>query len=471
MEKNKISIFHFEEDDSSSYEDQKKAEKKNITTNNHQNDNKSFNSSDSNNSAEDKIKSDNKKVIEEIEQYNENKINDNNINNNDGNIINEDESSNIQRTKTPNTIEKELLESIAKRENVTKENLNLAESINFKNKPDKIIDMDEFGFIKNKTQNDAQLETDMKMTKEDILTVNARTEKWRQMINNFEEYRTKKLRKLKKRTRKGIPDSVRSYVWQLFGEIEHFKVKDLYEKLQKEAIDEDTEITIIKDLDRTLPACQLFKDKYGKGQRSLFKVLSAYSKYNKEIGYVQGMAYLVALFLIYMDEESAFYLLHSIVKKYGLERIFLPGFPDLKKKFYVLLNLEKKFIPKIYDILKRDGVMPSIYASEWFICLFSKDLKPNILVRIFDTFLLEGYKVIYRFSLAFLKMQEKEFIKSKPGIVNTMEVLKKCLDNIDINELFKVAFDFHLSKKHIEKFEQEYENNKNEKNNEFIQQL
>ena len=28
MEKNKISIFHFEEEDSSSYEDQKKAEKK-----------------------------------------------------------------------------------------------------------------------------------------------------------------------------------------------------------------------------------------------------------------------------------------------------------------------------------------------------------------------------------------------------------------------------------------------------------
>ena len=43
------------------------------------------------------------------------------------------------------------------------------------------------------------------------------------------------------------------------------------------------ETTIIKDLDRTLPACQLFEDK--KGQRSLFKDLSAYSRYNKEIGY------------------------------------------------------------------------------------------------------------------------------------------------------------------------------------------
>ena len=241
--------------------------------------------------------------------------------------------------------------------------------------------------------------------------------------------------------------------------------------MEKEQLDQDTEITIIKDLDRTFPACSLFTDKYGGGQRKLFKVLSNYSKFNKEIGYVQGMAYIVALLLIYMDEKSSFFLLHSIIKDYGLEGIYLPGFPDLKKKFYVLLNLEKKFIPKIYEILKRDGILPSLYASEWFICLFCKDLKPNVLVRIFDTFLFEKYKVIYRFALAFLKMKENEFVNGKPGIVYTMEVLKKILDDIDIEALFKVAFSFNLSKKHIRKFEEEYERNKNDSNNEFVAQL
>ena len=464
MEKNKISIFHFE-DDSSSYEEQQNEEKNYIiTTDKNPNRNKSFDSSDSNSSVDDKNKSNNKEILEEMSKFKDN-------NNNDKLKKNDEKFGYIERNKTPNTIEKELLESIEKRENVTKENLALAEKINFKNKPDKIIDMDEFGFIKCKTEAGAQIDSDMKLRKEKLLTVNARTEKWRQMINNFEVYRGKKFKKLKKRTRKGIPDNVRGYVWQLFGNIDQYKEKDLFEKLEKEKVDEETEITIIKDLDRTLPACQLFKDKYGKGQRSLFKVLSAYSKYNKQIGYVQGMAYLAALFLIYMDEQSSFYLLHSLIKNYELERIYLPGFPDLKKKFYILLNLEKKFIPKIYDVLKRDGVLPSIYASEWFICLFSKDLKPSVLVRIFDTFLLEGFKVIYRFALAFLKMKENEFVNGKEGIIFTMDVMKKCFDQIDVNELFKVAFDFHLSKKHITKFEQEYEMNKDNGDNEFVQQL
>jgi hypothetical protein len=437
MEKvSNINIFNFDEDNSSSADDQKSSHK----SRNDKNSKTSIAISDSHLSDED----------EKEEKLDEEEI--------------------IMGNKT---IEEGLLEAIKKKENVTKENLYLAEKINFKSSSEALIQTDEFGFIKDKGNNESTIQNEYKnhLSKTELLTINARTEKWRYMLEHIDVYRSKKRNKLKKRTRKGIPDSLRGYIWQLFSKKNKYYMKDLYQNLEKEKLDPETETTIIKDLDRTFPSCQLFKDKYGAGQRKLFKVLSNYSKYNNTIGYVQGMGYLVALFLIYMNEESSFYVLHSLIKDYELEGIYKQGFPDLKKKFYVLLNLEKKFIPKIYDVLKRDGIFPSIYASEWFICLFSKDLKINVLVRIFDTFLFEGFKVIYRFALAFLKMKEKQFTKGKPGIVYTMEIIKKCFEDIDIEALFKVAFSFHLSKKHINKFELEYEQNKNNANNEFIKQL
>ena len=431
-----ISIFNFDEDNSSSEEDQKSNEKSKTSKSSKM----SFAVSDSHLSDEDEK---------------EEKL---------------DEDECIHGNKT---IEEGLLESINKKENVTKEKLILAEKINFKNNSEALIQTDEFGFIKDKGSKESKIQKEDKnhLSKTELLTINARTEKWRFMLEHYDVYKGKKKKKLKKRTRKGIPDSLRGYVWQLFSKMNKYYMKDMYENLEKEKLDPDTEITIIKDLDRTFPSCQLFKDKYGAGQRKLFKVLSNYSKYNKDIGYVQGMGYLVALFLIYMNEESSFFLLHSLIKNYELEGIYKQGFPDLKKKFYVLLNLEKKFVPKIYEVFKRDGIFPSIYASEWFICLFSKDLKINVLVRIFDTFLFEGFKVIYRFALAFLKMKEKQFIKGKPGIISTMEVIKSCFENIDIDALFKVAFSFHLSKKHINKYELEYDLNKDNANNEFMKQL
>jgi hypothetical protein len=410
--------------------------------------------------------------------------------NNSNNKI-EENSTNIKKARTgkeiqqmnerfnkelrkSNYIESKLITSIEKKENANRENLDLAGKINFKSIPDKIIETDEFGFLKkverpgetpyeNKNQEN-------KTEKNDLLLINSRTEKWIYMLEHYDLFSTKKFSKLKQRTRKGIPDNLRSNVWQLFGEMKKYYKKDLFNTISKEKLDEDTEETIIKDLDRTYPSCQLFTDKYGKGQRKLFKVLSCYSLYNKEIGYVQGMSFLVALFLIYMDEESTFFMLDSVMNKYELKGIYLPGFPDLKKKFYVLLNLEKKFLPKIYEVFKRDNILPSLYSSEWFLCLFTKDLKFKYVVRIFDVFLLEGFKVIYRFALAFLKLREKYFIQSN-GIMETMNALHETLDNVDVETIFNVAFGFHLSKDQIKKYEAEYEKNKNNDNDEFMSQL
>ena len=405
------------------------------------------------------------------------------------NYNSEYERFNIEKRRS-NFIENKLMSSITKKENTNRKNLELARSINYKTIPDKIIETDEFGFLKNverpgespyttvkkeEKKNDSKNENinkkkDDKKSKEYLLLINSRTEKWIYMLEHYEIFFTKKFSKLKKRTRKGIPDSLRSNVWQQFAEMKKYYKKDIFQKFAKEKLDEDTEETIIKDLDRTFPSCQLFTDKYGHGQRKLFSVLSAYSLYNKEVGYVQGMGFIAALFLIYMDEESSFFMLDSLMTKYEMKGTYIDGFPDLKKKFYVLLNLEKKFLPKIYEILLRDNVLPSLYSSEWFICLFAKDLHFNYLVRIFDSFLLEGHKVIYRFALAFLKVKEKKFLKSN-GVMKTLDVLRESLNVYDIEYLFSIAFGFHLSKNLIKKIENEYEKNKNNKEDEFISQI
>ena len=372
-------------------------------------------------------------------------------------------------------IENILLKSIKNKENATSERIQMAEKINFKSIPDKIIATDQYGFIipedNNNQDKDANKNANTNKSETDLLQINARMEKWNYMIEHYDEFKTKNFNKLKSRTRKGIPDSLRSYIWQLFGEKDKYYEKDLFSKLDKIPMNEDTEIVIIKDLDRTFPACQFFKEKYGNGQRKLYKVLSYYSKYNTDTGYVQGMGFIVAVFLTYMDEESSFFMLHSLMKKYNMEGFYLPGFPILKKTFYILLNLEKKFLPKIYELFKKEGMIPSMYASEWFICLFSRNLEFKSLVRIFDIFLLEGYKVIYRFALAFLKLKEDKFMEGKDGLASIMQTINECTENVDIEKMFKIAFGFSISRNFINQLGTEFEKIKDDPKNEFVKQL
>ena len=106
--------------------------------------------------------------------------------------------------------------------------------------------------------------------------------------------------------------------------------------------------------------------------------------------------------------------------------------------------------------------------SEWLICLFSRNLEFNGLVRIFDVFILEGYKVIYRFSLVFLKIKEDEFLKGKDGLDSIIQAINKSYENIDIENLFKISFGFGISRKDLDKLGQEYDKIKEYQKNEFV---
>ena len=103
-----------------------------------------------------------------------------------------------------------------------------------------------------------------------LIRENARMEKWSSMIRNFDSFRLNNYKKLKDRTKKGIPDCLRGYVWYYFGNVQKYlnmeENKGLYEKLLYDTtINKETEDLIACDIDRTFPKHTFFKDKYGLG--------------------------------------------------------------------------------------------------------------------------------------------------------------------------------------------------------------
>lgn len=267
--------------------------------------------------------------------------------------------------------------------------------------------------------------------------------------------------KLKHRVRKGIPDCYRGYVWYVLGEVQKYMEsnKGVYEKfLYEDSFNYETENTIACDIDRTFPSHTFYKDKYGQGQRSLYNVLRAFSKFSPKIGYVQGMGFITAMFLTYMDEESAFWLLHSLMEKYGMDGFYSPEIPDLPKSFYKFLTLMKRFLPKVYEHMtnKQRCVQPSMYASQWFITLFAVNVKSEIRVRILDLFFLEGQKIIYKLGLSILKINEERIINCK-HLDEIMNIFKS-YDYLDVDEFFHQAFKFQFGKNTLKELDKLYEN-------------
>ena len=287
---------------------------------------------------------------------------------------------------------------------------------------------------------------------------NVKLKEWLEITPYFDNYMKKNKNKLKKKIRKGIPDSLRGEIWMKISGTDILKkgreklYNDLITKIKKnEVLKVPDEETIIKDMHRTFPKNLLFMNKLGEGQRKLFRVLSCFSSYNKKIGYVQGMSFIAALFLSYETEENAFWLLQNYIKNYVTQDLYYHDFPGLKKNLFVLLKYMKKFLPDIFNHLQRKDVYPTIYASSWYLTCFINVLSYDKILRIMDCFLFEGSKIIHRICLGILAIKHDNIL-SCDSVADIMVTLKS-IDNINIEELFKVSFGFSISRKQISKWE------------------
>lgn len=61
---------------------------------------------------------------------------------------------------------------------------------------------------------------------------------------------------------------------------------------------------IRRDIARTYPEHDFFKEKDGLGQESLFNVMKAYSLHDREVGYCQGSGFIVGLLLMQVNIYS-----------------------------------------------------------------------------------------------------------------------------------------------------------------------
>ena len=107
--------------------------------------------------------------------------------------------------------------------------------------------------------------------------------------------------------RAGIPPPLRGVVWASIAGAREKILEEQFEKLSKEQ--SPYEKLIGKDIGRSFPAVEMFRDPNGEGQRMLGTVLNCFSLYDNKIGYCQGLGFVVGPLLMHMGDKEAFCVL------------------------------------------------------------------------------------------------------------------------------------------------------------------
>jgi hypothetical protein len=231
----------------------------------------------------------------------------------------------------------------------------------------------------------------------------------------------------------------------------------VYQSLLKKKPDPEIEGLISRDLGRTFPTHSLFRESDGVGQTQLRNILQAYAAIDPEVGYVQGMGFIVGTLMTQMKEEEAFWTLHQMMHGdvWAMRELFRPGFPMLQLCFFQLRGLLRDAMPKLAAYLDEIGCDPAIYASQWFLTLFVYHFPFRAVLRLWDVFMCEGWKIIFRTGLALLKWEEKNILGQPLDVV--MRKMKTLTDGKNPDEIIERALKFKFHTADLLKYRQEYE--------------
>ncbi|XP_008551908.1 rab GTPase-activating protein 1-like isoform X1 [Microplitis demolitor] len=277
---------------------------------------------------------------------------------------------------------------------------------------------------------------------------------WSEVLDSWQgKHRPKLLIKL---TRAGIPEALRGEVWQRLSCCDNSQeMMDKYRVLiTKESA---CESVILRDINRTFPAHDFFKETGGLGQDSLYRISKAYAVFDEEVGYCQGLSFLVASLLLHMPEEQAFCVLVKLMYDYGLRDLYKDRFDNLHMRFYQLNRLMEDQLPELYKHFCERGVETHMFAAQWFLTLFTARFPLYLVFHILDVFLLQGLDTLFQVALALLMMSKKELLQLDfESILKYFRVhLPKRCRNEDVSRyVMKLACSVTLKK--LNKYEAEF---------------
>ncbi|NXV85575.1 US6NL protein, partial [Calonectris borealis] len=167
------------------------------------------------------------------------------------------------------------------------------------------------------------------------------------------------------------------------------------------------------DVNRTFRNHIMFRDRYGVKQQALFHVLSAYSVYNTEVSYCQGMSQIAAILLMYLNEEDAFWALAQLLtnQRHAMHGFFIPGFPKLQRFQAHHEQILSKLFPKLKKHMDKEQMTTGIYTTKWFLQCFIDRTPFTLTLRLWDIYILEGERVLTAMAYTILKLHKKRLLK------------------------------------------------------------
>ena len=146
----------------------------------------------------------------------------------------------------------------------------------------------------------------------------------------------------------------------------------------------------------------------------LRKVLVAYSIYDMEMGYVQGVNMIAGVLLYHIKNESlTFWALVEMMEYQELRMVYLHGFEHLHRHCEAIAGLLQSRVHDLHSHMEELQIASACFLNGWLLSLMSTAIPMEYMHGVLDQFRRKGWKYIYQLIVTYLLFLKELLLTSR----------------------------------------------------------
>jgi len=143
--------------------------------------------------------------------------------------------------------------------------------------------------------------------------------------------------------------------------------------------------------------------------------------------------------------------------------LFGEGMRETHQVLHVAEKLIHQFLPRLAKHMEKENVHVTMFATQWLLTQFTSSFGFDLVTRVWDCFLAEGWKITYRVMLAMLQQWQPALLKMQ--FEEILNFFRDLPDRIEGGPTVDAAVKIPLRRSHIAKYEKEWRDKQQQQQN------
>ena len=173
--------------------------------------------------------------------------------------------------------------------------------------------------------------------------------------------------------------------------------------------------------------------------QKVYNITVIFNTIRSDIPYNKGIVSIIYFFLLVgLDEVNCFICITNLICSRSTLKFFMVDKDEIHQNVEFFNKLLETYSKEVFAHLNKLEINPELYLIPWLEKLFTQSLDYNILLHVFDLYLLNGEYILFQTAITIIKLLEKDLLDlTISEIFKMLKILPKKYTELDFFEKFK----------------------------------